>query len=73
MNTVTTPVTIRIPRALVKCATAYAQHHDLHSRNQAFNVALESFFADPRTPAERAADADYADLLATQADLRGGL
>lgn len=67
-NTIT--VTIRIPADLERCAVEYARHHDLRSRNAAFNVALDSFFCDPRTPQERFEDEFAAEVLDTQASDR---
>lgn len=49
----TTVVTIRIPNSIERCATEYARHHELRSRNAAIRIALEAFFADPRTPEQR--------------------
>lgn len=42
-------------------------------RNAALICAVQDWTDDPRSEAERAQDADLADLQATYEDLRGGL
>ena len=66
----TVAVTIRIPADIERCAVEYARHHDLRTRNAAFNVALDAFFCDPRTPAQIAADHFCEEVLDTQASDR---
>lgn len=67
-------LTARVSEQLFRrtCALANARKCD---RQAVVIKALGEYLAgyDPRTPAERAADADYADLQDTLADLRGGL
>lgn len=70
MTTETIAITIRIPTDLERCATEYAKHHDLRSRNAAINLALDVFFTDQRTPAEREQDAAIADWQAQTDDMR---